>query len=171
MKHALSSPQHAGPWVSGNWLRDLGAQDFSFLISLAGPSGGILCHPPCDFSLFWEIDGPGFDLRCAAVVLNFPCLTCDADKAANPGRMAPGSSQTAGLRARGSCTESSDQKIWVEAGRPSGPVLWSLSFPTDEMEGLLLRRAIRERVEEPSEASSPNSLISQMSKLRPREVK
>lgn len=84
MKHALPSPRHAGPWVLGNWLRDLGAPDFSFLISLACPSSGSVCHPPCDFSLFWEMDGPGSDLRCAVAVLNFPCLTGDADKAANP---------------------------------------------------------------------------------------
>lgn len=94
------------------------------------------------------------------MVLNFPCLTADADKAAYPERTAPGSSQTAGLRARSTCPESSDQKTWVEVGRPRGPVLWSLSFPTDEVEGLLLRRPLQVSVEKPSEASSPSSLIS-----------
>lgn len=78
--------------VFGNWLRELGAQEFRFLISLACPSSGRLGDPPCDFSLFWEIDGSGLDLRCAAEVLNFPCLTGDADKAASSEKMAPGSS-------------------------------------------------------------------------------
>lgn len=68
----LQSVQVPGVW--GNCLRDLGAQDFSFLISLTVQAVAV-CATHLVISVCSEIDGPGSDLRSAAGILNLPCLT------------------------------------------------------------------------------------------------